>query len=88
MSPFGKWEHFRHEFLASGRARSNPTRLFGQNFQATSNLISYQIFYRAVKEIQQKTNKSSMDNILFRLGYAPTIPGARQLVNHKHILVD
>nr|AER51120.1 rps4 [Fossombronia texana] len=29
-----------------------------------------------------------LDNIIFRLGMAPTIPGARQLVNHKHILVD
>nr|WRK68022.1 ribosomal protein S4 [Phylloglossum drummondii] len=28
------------------------------------------------------------DNIIFRLGMAPTIPGARQLVNHKHILVN
>ncbi|KAI3698759.1 hypothetical protein L2E82_42565 [Cichorium intybus] len=29
-----------------------------------------------------------LDNILFRLGMAPTIPGARQLVNHSHILVN
>nr|QBE88576.1 ribosomal protein S4 [Symmeria paniculata] len=29
-----------------------------------------------------------LDNILFRLGLAPTIPGARQLVNHRHILVN
>ncbi|CAN6447398.1 unnamed protein product [Victoria cruziana] len=29
-----------------------------------------------------------MDNILFRLGMASTIPGARQLVNHGHILVN
>nr|YP_010565532.1 ribosomal protein S4 [Yoania prainii]UZA66645.1 ribosomal protein S4 [Yoania prainii] len=29
-----------------------------------------------------------LDNILFRLGMASTIPGARQLVNHKHILVN
>nr|YP_010941313.1 ribosomal protein S4 [Knorringia sibirica]WLS51001.1 ribosomal protein S4 [Knorringia sibirica]WLS51086.1 ribosomal protein S4 [Knorringia sibirica]WQB38194.1 ribosomal protein S4 [Knorringia sibirica] len=29
-----------------------------------------------------------LDNILFRLGMAPTIPGARQLVNHRHILVN
>lgn len=29
-----------------------------------------------------------LDNILFRLGMAPTLPGARQLVNHKHILVN
>ncbi|KAJ0443090.1 putative ribosomal protein S4/S9 [Helianthus annuus] len=28
-----------------------------------------------------------LDNILFRLGMAPTILGAHQLVNHRHILV-
>nr|YP_009489831.1 ribosomal protein S4 [Paeonia brownii]AFM83681.1 ribosomal protein S4 [Paeonia brownii]AWH11101.1 ribosomal protein S4 [Paeonia brownii] len=29
-----------------------------------------------------------LDTILFRLGMASTIPGARQLVNHRHILVN
>nr|QBC71363.1 ribosomal protein S4 [Anacampseros filamentosa] len=29
-----------------------------------------------------------LDNILFRLGMAPTIPAARQLVNHRHVLVN
>nr|YP_009248352.1 ribosomal protein S4 [Hanguana malayana]AMW66404.1 ribosomal protein S4 [Hanguana malayana] len=29
-----------------------------------------------------------LDNILFRLGMASTIPGARQLINHRHILVN
>nr|YP_009351973.1 ribosomal protein S4 [Schoepfia jasminodora]AQW41690.1 ribosomal protein S4 [Schoepfia jasminodora] len=29
-----------------------------------------------------------LDNILFRLGMASTIAGARQLVNHRHILVN
>jgi small subunit ribosomal protein S4 len=29
-----------------------------------------------------------LDNILFRLGMALTIRGARQLVNHRHILVN
>nr|YP_010209439.1 ribosomal protein S4 [Linum lewisii]UBA16889.1 ribosomal protein S4 [Linum lewisii]UFH78809.1 ribosomal protein S4 [Linum leonii] len=29
-----------------------------------------------------------LDNILFRLGMAATIPRARQLVNHRHILVN
>jgi small subunit ribosomal protein S4 len=29
-----------------------------------------------------------LDNIIFRLGMAPTIPGARQLVNHGHVLVN
>ncbi len=29
-----------------------------------------------------------LDNTVFRLGMAPTIPGARQLVNHGHITVN
>nr|YP_010198955.1 ribosomal protein S4 [Hydropuntia urvillei]UAD88404.1 ribosomal protein S4 [Hydropuntia urvillei] len=29
-----------------------------------------------------------LDNIIFRLGFAPTIPAARQLVNHGHILIN
>nr|YP_010865308.1 ribosomal protein S4 [Campylaephora boydenii]WGT74113.1 ribosomal protein S4 [Campylaephora boydenii] len=29
-----------------------------------------------------------LDNTLFRLGLSPTIPAARQLVNHGHILVN
>uniref|UniRef100_UPI0030FE9E44 ribosomal protein S4 n=1 Tax=Ardisia squamulosa TaxID=1265927 RepID=UPI0030FE9E44 len=29
-----------------------------------------------------------LDNILFRLGMSSTIPGARQLVNHRHIVVN
>lgn len=29
-----------------------------------------------------------LDNIVFRLGFAPTIPAARQLVSHGHVLVD
>jgi small subunit ribosomal protein S4 len=28
------------------------------------------------------------DNIIFQFGMAPTIPGARQLVNHGHIRVN
>ncbi len=29
-----------------------------------------------------------LDNTVFRLGMAPTVPGARQLVNHGHITVN
>lgn len=29
-----------------------------------------------------------LDNVVFRAGLAPTISAARQLVNHKHVLVD
>ena len=29
-----------------------------------------------------------LDNVVFRLGFAPTIPAARQLVSHGHVRVD
>ncbi len=29
-----------------------------------------------------------LDNTIFRMGIAPTIPGARQVVNHGHITVN
>lgn len=29
-----------------------------------------------------------LDNVVFRAGYAPTIPAARQLINHGHVTVD
>ena len=29
-----------------------------------------------------------LDNVVFRIGWALTIPAARQLVNHRHILVN
>ncbi len=32
--------------------------------------------------------ESRLDNLVFRAGFARTIAGARQLVNHGHILVD
>ncbi|HBA12852.1 MAG: 30S ribosomal protein S4 [Bacteroidaceae bacterium] len=32
--------------------------------------------------------ESRLDNIVYRLGFAPTRAAARQLVNHRHIVVD
>lgn len=32
--------------------------------------------------------ESRLDNVVFRLGLAPTIPAARQMVNHGHIAVN
>ena len=29
-----------------------------------------------------------LDNVIFRLGFAPTIPAARQIVNHGHIHIN
>ena len=32
--------------------------------------------------------ESRLDNIIYRLGFAPTRPSARQLVNHRHFMVN
>ncbi len=32
--------------------------------------------------------ESRLDNVVFRMGFAPTRRAARQLVNHKHIMVN
>ena len=32
--------------------------------------------------------ESRLDNIVYRLGFAPTRPAARQMVSHKHFLVN
>jgi small subunit ribosomal protein S4 len=32
--------------------------------------------------------ESRLDCVIHRLGFAPTIPAARQLINHRHILVN
>ena len=32
--------------------------------------------------------ESRLDNVVFKLGFAPTRPSARQLVSHKHFLVN
>ena len=39
-------------------------------------------------EILLQSLDSRLDNIVYRLGIAPTRGAARQLVNHKHIVVD
>nr|YP_009398422.1 ribosomal protein S4 [Lophocladia kuetzingii]ARW67608.1 ribosomal protein S4 [Lophocladia kuetzingii] len=52
-------------------------------------------YIKIAKKIQGSTGvillqilEMRLDNTLFRLGLAPTLPAARQLVNHGHILVN
>nr|YP_009628709.1 ribosomal protein S4 [Acrochaetium secundatum]QBX88492.1 ribosomal protein S4 [Acrochaetium secundatum] len=52
-------------------------------------------YVRTAKRVQSPTGQvllqlleMRLDNTIFRLGMAPTIPAARQLVNHGHIAVN
>nr|BBB06333.1 ribosomal protein subunit 4 [Pohlia annotina]BBB06334.1 ribosomal protein subunit 4 [Pohlia annotina] len=55
-------------------------------------LLNYVRIARKAKgstgEVLLQLLEMRLDNIIFRLGMAPTISGARQLVNHRHILVN
>ncbi|KAL2901337.1 30S ribosomal protein S4 chloroplastic [Bienertia sinuspersici] len=55
-------------------------------------LLKYVRIARKVKgstgQVLLQLLEMRLDNIIFRLGMALTIPGARQLVNHRHILVN
>lgn len=44
--------------------------------------------YGLIERQLLKLLKLRLDNMFFRLGMAATIPQARQLVNHKHVLVN
>lgn len=55
-------------------------------------LISY---YKEAKRVQGATGtlllellEARLDCVIYRLGFAPTIPAARQIVNHGHVLVN
>nr|QHN60212.1 ribosomal protein S4 [Caulerpa sertularioides f. longipes] len=56
------------------------------------NLINYvrkaRLKKKSTGEMLLKLLEMRLDNILFRYGYAPTIPGARQLITHGHILLN
>ena len=47
---------------------------------ASSNVITGEILLQSLE--------CRLDNVVYRLGIAPTRAAARQLVNHKHITVD
>lgn len=57
-----------------------------------SQLIRYVRQARKLKgstgEILLQLLEMRLDNVVFRLGMAPTIPAARQLISHGHILVN
>ena len=52
-------------------------------------------YVKIAKKVQGSTGivllqilEMRLDNTIFRLGLAPTIPASRQLINHQHILVN
>ena len=68
-----------------------------QRLRAQYNLSEKQLrnYYRAASQEKGNTGEnliqkleSRLDAIILRAGFSPTIYGARQLVNHGHVLVN
>ena len=61
-----------------GLSEKQMRRLFGEAKRKTGNTG-----FNLVTLIEQR-----LDNVVYRMGFASTRANARQLVNHRHILVD
>ena len=55
----------------------------------------FRIIFKKAEKLKGETGtnmlqllESRLDNVIYRLGFAPTRPAARQLVSHKHFLVN
>lgn len=85
-----------------GQRRSKPSE-FGNLLKEKQKLrLSYHLlekqFYRYFLKATRKSGptgeillqilETRLDNLVYRLGFATTLPAARQLVNHGHVLVN
>lgn len=83
-----------------GRVRASDyrLRLFEKQKLRYNYGVSERQLRRAFKEAKRRKGdtgknlllllESRLDNVVFRLGLAPTVPAARQLVSHGHIEVN
>jgi small subunit ribosomal protein S4 len=85
-----------------GTSRRKPTQFSYRLIEKQKLRFHYGIsekqLVRYIKEVQRikgptgqillQKLEQRLDNIVYRLGWAPTLPSARQLVTHGHILVN
>ncbi|MFT4705353.1 MAG: small subunit ribosomal protein S4 [Bradymonadia bacterium] len=86
-----------------GQARKKKPSDFGRQLKEKQKLrFNYGLSERQFRRLMTEARASKvatgqkllellerrLDNVVFRAGFAPTIPAARQLVNHGHITVN
>lgn len=71
------------------REKQKLKRIYGLfEKQFKKNVIEAQRMSENTEEALVQLLESRLDNIVYRLGFAPTRPMARQMVSHGHILVN
>jgi small subunit ribosomal protein S4 len=93
--PFGPGQH--------GQRRRGRKSDYGRQLVEKQKLrFNYGVGERQLRRLMKEARRSKqaagdklaellerrLDNVVFRAGYAPTIPAARQLVNHSHFVVN
>lgn len=93
--PYGPGQHGRgrrrkpSEYSVQLQAKQKAKYTYGVLERQFRNLFKAASAKDGVTgEILLKYLEARLDNVVFRLGIAPTRRGARQLVSHKHILVN
>ena len=66
--------------------RNFPPGQHGNNRRR--KMSEYGVMLAETGEVLLQNLESRLDNVVFRMGIAPTRAAARQLVGHKHIVVD
>lgn len=85
------------------RTASRRTSDFGRQLAEKQKLrLNYGLTERQLRDVVVEARRSKtatgpklvellerrLDNVVFRAGLAPTIPAARQLIRHRHVLVN
>ena len=93
--PYGPGQH--------AQTRRGKTSNYGTQLQEKQKIKfmygllekQFRITFKKAEKLKGETGtnmlqllESRLDNVVFRLGFAPTRPAARQLVSHKHFLVN
>jgi small subunit ribosomal protein S4 len=85
-----------------GQARKKKSEYAARLEEKQKLRFNYGLSEKQLRRYVQKARRASgstgqtllqllemrLDNTVFRLGMAPTIPGARQLVNHGHVTIN
>ena len=90
--PTQKKRRFRpmSEFGTQLLEKQKVRYIYGLRERQFSNYVKAASRKKGVNPAEElyRTLESRLDNVVFRLGIAPTRSGARQLVGHKHITVN
>ncbi|QQG42305.1 MAG: 30S ribosomal protein S4 [Candidatus Giovannonibacteria bacterium] len=78
------------EFGTQLKSKQRVKFLYGLREQQFKNYVLSAVSQHAIPagEAIVRSLESRLDNVVYRLGFAPTRAGAKQVVNHGHILVN